>query len=82
MHNWEYLSIFVVDIDNIKILYMNKCCRCNSINIIYNDELKVWFCNDCHAIIDEYNQIGIDEDSPNTNIPLESSSDNNSKDES
>lgn len=61
---------------------MEKCYRCNSTDLIYNKEYNVWFCNDCHAILCEYNQMGMDEGSPNINIPLESSSDNNSKEES
>lgn len=59
-----------------------KCPKCNSIDINYNPQLRFWSCNNCDAIFYEYNQVGMDEDSPNTNIPLESSSDNNSKGES
>lgn len=54
-----------------------KCCRCNSTDISYNLLRNIWFCNNCNAIIYEFPQEDID--SSNTNTPLESSSDNNSK---
>lgn len=72
-------SLNINYIDNFN---MEKCDRCNSADLTYNEKYNVWFCNDCHAILSEYNQIETDEDSPNTNIPFESSSVNNSNEES
>lgn len=63
------------------------CPKCNSINIDYNPQLKVWSCNDCNAIFVFYNQeIGRipyaqGHFSPNIKIPSSSSLDKSFKEE-
>lgn len=69
---------------------MNKNCpKCKSPDISYNINTNVWYCNNCNAIWYEYYQEsggnipkGKPDASPNNKIPLLSSLDNTSRDES